>query len=167
MNDRFRIEVLHGGHEPVLELLLGRDPDMAEDRSRQLGEEALDEVEPRAMLRGEGELEPAGRLRGDPSAGLLGDVRGMIVEDQVDRCIGRVGRVEQGEELDEFTAAVTILDQSMDLAGDQVETCVMCSDPTSSEPRSSSTRFARSLACQGSRTGSMAAQLTLWSRRAV
>ena len=121
VNDRLRIEVLHGGHEPVLKLLLGCDAEMSQDGPRQLGEEAFDQVQPGAMLRGEGELEPAGRLRGDPSAGFLGDVRRMIVEDQVDRCIGRVGRVEQGKELNEFTAAVTILDEAMNLAGEKID----------------------------------------------
>ena len=44
-----------------------------------LGEEALDEVEPRAVLGREGELEAADRSRGEPDFGFSGDVRGMIV----------------------------------------------------------------------------------------
>jgi len=32
------------------------------------------------------EFEAAGRLIGEPSLGLFGNVRGMIVEDQFDRC---------------------------------------------------------------------------------
>src|SRR5215216_8059137 len=90
-------------------------------RTSELGEEALDEIEPGAMLRSEGELEPAGGLIGEPSSRLLGDVRGMIVEDQVDGRAGWVGRVEELQELDELAAAVAILDQSVDLAGQQVD----------------------------------------------
>jgi hypothetical protein len=55
-------------------------------------EEAFDEVEPGAVLWRKGELEVAGRLIGEPSSRFLGDMRGMIVEDQVDRHVGRVGR---------------------------------------------------------------------------
>jgi hypothetical protein len=32
-----------------------------------------------------------GRLLGEPGFGLLGEVRGMIVEDQLDRCAGWIG----------------------------------------------------------------------------
>src|SRR5258706_6089332 len=46
-----------------------------------------------------------GLLR-DPGSGLFGDVRGMIVEDQLDRGVGRIGGVEKLEEFDEFAAAV-------------------------------------------------------------
>jgi hypothetical protein len=35
----------------------------------------------------EGELEAAGRLLDEPGIGLFGDVRGMTVEDQLDRCV--------------------------------------------------------------------------------
>ena len=52
---------------------------------------------------------------------LLGDMRGMIVEDQLDRGVGRIGRVEELEELDELAAAVAILDQGVNLAGQQVD----------------------------------------------
>ena len=45
----------------------------------------------------------------------------MIVEDQLDRCVGRIGGVEKLEEFDEFAAAMAILDQRMDLAGDEVD----------------------------------------------
>ena len=70
----------------------------------ELGEEALDEVEPRAVLGGEGEFELTGRLLGEPSPGLLGDVRRMTVEDQLDRRMAPIGGVEELEECDEFAA---------------------------------------------------------------
>ena len=89
MNDGIAIELIHGGHDAVLELLFGCDADVAQHRAGELGEETFDEVEPRAMLGGEGEFETARRLIGEPRLCLLGDVRGMIVEDQLDRRMGR------------------------------------------------------------------------------
>jgi hypothetical protein len=44
----------------------------------------------------------------------------MIVEDQLDRRLGRIGGVEKLEEFDEFAAAMAVLGQRMDLAGDEV-----------------------------------------------
>src|SRR5271168_4052015 len=60
-------------------------------------------------------------LTGEPGSGLFGDVRRMIVEDQLDRRLGRVGGVEKLEEFDEFAAAMAVLGQRMDLAGDEVD----------------------------------------------
>ena len=45
----------------------------------------------------------------------------MIVEDQLDRGVGRIGGVEKLEELDELAAAMAIPDQGMDLAGDEID----------------------------------------------
>ena len=45
----------------------------------------------------------------------------MIVEDQPDRGVGRIGGVEQLEEFDELAAAVAVLDQGMNLAGDEID----------------------------------------------
>jgi hypothetical protein len=87
-------------------LLFGGDTDVAQDGAGQLGEEAFDEVEPGAVLGSEGELKPAGGLLGEPSSGLSGDMRGMIVEDQMDRRVGRIGRVDELEKLDELPATV-------------------------------------------------------------
>ena len=94
---------------------------MAQHGAGEFGKETLDEVEPRAVLGFEGEFEAARGLIGEPGFGLLGDVRGMIVEDQLDRGVGRIGGVEKLEEFDEFAAAMAIPDQGMDLAGKQVD----------------------------------------------
>src|SRR5205814_5881277 len=94
---------------------------MAQNRSGKLGEKALDEVEPGAMLGSEGEREAAVRLSGEPSVRLLGDVGGMIVEDQPDRGVGRISGIEKFEELDELAAAMTILGQSMNLAAEEID----------------------------------------------
>jgi len=92
---------------------------VAQDRAGELGEEALDEIEPGAMFGREGELEAARRLSGEPSLGFSGDMRRMVVEDQLDRRTGRVSGIEQLEEFDELAAAVTLLDQGMDLPGER------------------------------------------------
>ena len=63
---------------------------------------------------------PSGLL-GEPSLGFLGDVRRMIVEDQLDRRVSRIGGVEKLEEFNEFAAAVAVLDEGVDLAGEQID----------------------------------------------
>jgi len=69
------------------------------------------------VLGRESELESPSGLIGEPSSRLPGDMRGMIVEDQVDRRVGWVGGIVEFEELDELAAAVTIADQGVNLAG--------------------------------------------------
>src|ERR1700739_2691272 len=100
------IEFIHGSHETILEFLFGGTADVAQHRARELGEEALDEIEPGAVRGREDEFEAADRLTGKPSLGLFGDMRGMIVQDQLDRCVGRVGGDEKLEKFDEFAAAM-------------------------------------------------------------
>jgi len=120
MNDGMAIEFIHGGHDTVLEFLFGCHADVAQYRAGELGKEALDEIEPGAVLGREGEFEAAGRLIGEPSLGLLGDVRGVIVEDQPDRRMGRIGGVEELEQFDEFAAAMTVPDEGVNLPGEQI-----------------------------------------------
>jgi hypothetical protein len=62
---------------------------------------------------------PAGRVSSQVS-GFPRDVRGMIVEDQLDRGAGRIGGIKQLEEFDELTAAVAISTQRMDLSAEQI-----------------------------------------------
>src|SRR3981189_1967359 len=114
------IDVLDTGHDALPKLVLRGHADVAQYRSGELGEEALDEVEPGAVRGCERELEAAGGSSGKPSSGFSGDVRGMIVEDQLDRGAGRIGRIKQLEELDELQAAVAVSDQGMHLAGEQI-----------------------------------------------
>ena len=104
MDDGVSIEVIHGGHDAILEFLFGCDADVAQDGAGEFGKEALDEVEPGAVLGRESEFEAVGRLLGEPGSGLLGDVRRMIVEDQFDRRMAGIGGVEELEEFDEFAA---------------------------------------------------------------
>jgi len=44
----------------------------------------------------------------------------MSVENQLDRRMGRIGGVEDFEELDEFAAAVAVPDEGVNLAGEQI-----------------------------------------------
>jgi hypothetical protein len=53
---------------------------VAQDGAGELGEEALDEVEPGAVLGNESELKAAGRLSSE--AIFFSYVRGVVVEDQ-------------------------------------------------------------------------------------
>src|SRR5207344_549970 len=97
------------------------DADVAQDGAGKLGKEALDEIEPGAVLGCEGEFEAASGLLGEPSFGFLGNVGGMIVEDQLDRGVGWIGGVEKLEEFDEFATAVAVLDEGVNRAGDEID----------------------------------------------
>src|ERR1700750_3520657 len=106
MNYGLSIEEVHCGHDAILEFLFGCDTDVAQHGARELGKETLDEVEPGAVCGREGEFEAMCRLLRNPGSGLSGDVRGMIVEDQLDRRVDRIGGIEELEEFDEFAAAM-------------------------------------------------------------
>src|SRR5258706_3700832 len=71
VDDGMAVEFIHGSHDAVLEFLFGCDADVAQHRAGELGEEALDEIEPGAVFGREGEFEAAGGLFGQPSLGLL------------------------------------------------------------------------------------------------
>ncbi len=88
----------------LFELRFRCDANVAQNGAGKLGKEAFDEIEPAAVLGGEGEFEAAGGRLGEPSFGFLGNVRGMIVEDQLDRRVSWIGGVEKIEEFDEFAA---------------------------------------------------------------
>src|SRR5580692_3402165 len=61
--------------------------------------------------------------------GFLGHVRRMIVQDDFDRGIARVGCVEFLEEPDEFARTMALFDAGMDLPGEQVDTCQQAQRP--------------------------------------
>ena len=75
MNDGIAVEIIHGGHEAILELLLGGDADVAQDGAGELGKEALDEIEPGPVLGSESKFEAMRGLGGEPGSGLFGDMR--------------------------------------------------------------------------------------------
>src|SRR5882672_12575401 len=88
------VQMLDSGHKAILLFLFGGDTDVAQQGSGELGEEAFDKIEPGAVLWREHELEAAGALLGEPVARLLGDMRRMIVEDQLDRGLRRIASPE-------------------------------------------------------------------------
>ena len=59
MDDGMAVEFIHGSHDAVLEFLFGCDADVAQHRACELGEEALDEIEPRTVGGRESEFEAA------------------------------------------------------------------------------------------------------------
>src|SRR5689334_18754558 len=74
------------------------------------------------MRRREREGKAANRLRGQPARGLARDMGGMIAENDLDGGVGGVGGVEELEKLNEFATAMALLDQGMDMAGEQIDT---------------------------------------------
>ena len=102
MDDGVAVDIVNTGHDALLEFLFRCDADMAQDRASELGEEALDEVQPRTMLGREGELEASSWSSVEPSSGFSRYVGGMIVEDQLDRGTGWISGVEKLEEVDEL-----------------------------------------------------------------
>src|SRR5271165_5950106 len=73
------------------------------------------------MRRREREGKAPDRLRGQPARGLARDMGGMVVENDLDRGVGGVGGVEELEKLNEFATAVALLDQGMDVTGEQID----------------------------------------------
>jgi len=66
------------------------------------GEEPFDEIEPGPVLGGEHELKASPGSRRKLRLGLLRNVRGVIVEDDLDRGRGGVGGLQHSEEFDKF-----------------------------------------------------------------
>src|SRR5215469_7500381 len=74
------------------------------------------------MRRREREGEAANGLRRQPARGLARDMGGVVVENDLDRGVARIGGIEALEKFNEFAAAVAFLDQGMDVTGKQIET---------------------------------------------
>src|SRR5436190_18881392 len=106
MNDGVLVEVVDCSHDAIPEFFFGRDADVSEHRAGHFGEEALDQVEPGAVLGREGEFEAMRGTLGKPGSGLPRNVCGMIVEDQRDSGRGRIGRIDKVEELVELAASM-------------------------------------------------------------
>jgi len=70
VNDGIGVEIIHGGDEAILELLLGGDANVPQDGTGEFREEALNEIEPRAVIGGESEFEAVHRLIGKPGFGF-------------------------------------------------------------------------------------------------
>jgi hypothetical protein len=73
------------------------------------------------MFRSKCKGETALWLSGEPRLGLPGDVRGMVVEDQLDGGIGRISGVKFLEKTNELPRAMAIFDRGVNLAREQVD----------------------------------------------
>src|SRR6478752_407088 len=73
------------------------------------------------MLWSEDEAEAAITLSGEPSVGFLGHMRRVIVENDLDRRVGRVGCIKLLEKADEFARTVAVFDAGVNLSGEQVD----------------------------------------------
>ena len=88
MDDGMAIDVVDAGHDAFLEFVFRCHADVTQDGAANLViEEALDEVEPGAVLGRERKVEAACRSCVEPGSGFPRDVCGMIVEDQLDRVL--------------------------------------------------------------------------------
>ena len=121
VDDGIAIEIVDCGQDSLLELVFGGDPAVAQHGARHLREEALDEIEPGAVLRGEDEGEAPLGLGGEPSCGFLGNVGRVIVEDELDRGRRRIGGVELLQEGDELARTVSFLNAGVDRTGQKVD----------------------------------------------
>src|ERR1700752_3736110 len=118
MDDGFSVEVIEVGEDPGFELILGCDAKAAKHGSSHLGEKAFNEVEPRAMFRSKNKGEAALWLGGNPRLGFLGDVGGMVIEDQPDGGVRRISGVKFFEKPDELPRAMAVFDRGVNLAGE-------------------------------------------------
>ena len=94
---------------------------MTEHGAGGFGEEPFDEIEPGPVLGGEHELKASLGSRRKPRLGLLRNVRGVIIEDHLDRGHRGVGGIQHIEEFDEFATAMAVLDEGVHLAAQQVD----------------------------------------------
>ena len=94
MDDGFAVDFIEVGEDSRFEFGLGCDANMTQQGARHLGEEAFHKIEPGTMFRSKHKGEAALWLGGKPRLGFFGDVRGVVVEDQLDGGIGRVSGVE-------------------------------------------------------------------------
>jgi hypothetical protein len=113
------VDILEPGRDPCLEFGL-ETARMWRSIERAILEKAFDEIEPGAVFRCEHEGKATVGLRRDPRFRLLGDMSGMIVEDQLDGRVGRIRSIKPLEEADELAGAMPILDTGMDLPGQQI-----------------------------------------------
>ena len=73
------------------------------------------------MLGRESESKSPNGLSGKPGRGLVRDMSGVVVEDDFNGGVGRIGGVEELEKLDKFAAAVAFPDEGMDVTGEQID----------------------------------------------
>jgi len=67
MDDGMLVDVIRGSHDAIFEFLFGCDADVPQDGAGKFREEAVDQVQPGAVLGRESEFEAAPRLLGEPA----------------------------------------------------------------------------------------------------
>jgi hypothetical protein len=88
-------------------------------------------LEPRAVFRREHETQTAFWLGVKPRLGFLGDMSGVVVEDQLDGSVCRISCVEPLEEADELTRTMAILACSATSVSHQRSNSKQASSPIS------------------------------------
>ncbi len=102
MDDWVTVQFLQMGEDAALEFGFRRDADVTEHRSCYFGEETLYQIEPRTVLRGKDEREAALGPCGKPGLCFLGHVCGMVIQDQLDCDVRRIGAIDLFEKANEL-----------------------------------------------------------------
>ena len=95
MDDWVSINVIDGSHDAVLEFLFGSHADVAQNGAGELERKPSIKLSQEPCLGVKVNWKRPSGLGGEPSFRLPGDVRRMIIEDQLDRRIRRIGGVEE------------------------------------------------------------------------
>ena len=93
MDDWLRVDFSDSREDSILQLLDGGDADVFEKGSRHLAKQCFGDVQPRSMRGSENVPEPVG-VFGQITAGLFGEMSGVVVEDDSDDAFGRIVRVQ-------------------------------------------------------------------------
>ena len=115
MHDRVGVDLGNTLLNPVFEIGQGLDPDVTKKGPAHLGEQGLDQVEPRAVFGCMHILEPVGP-GGEIGSSFLGDMGRMVVQDDPDLGFGRVVGIQILEQGDEFLAPMPFLHPGNDMA---------------------------------------------------
>ena len=73
------------------------------------------------MLGCESESKLPNRPSGKPGRGLLRDMSGVVVEDDFNCGVGRIGGVEELDKLDKFAAAVALFECQLEIRAPSVQ----------------------------------------------
>ena len=92
-----------------MQFLPGMDPNVSQERSCHLAEQGLYNIEPGAVRWGMNILEAVGP-GGQKRPSFLGNMGGVIVEDQTDHRLRRILGIQILQQSDELAAAVTPFD---------------------------------------------------------
>jgi hypothetical protein len=100
---------------------LGFHTDVAQDLFGHFGKENLNDVEPRTMFRCEYQFKPP-RNRLQIGLGFLGNMRRMIIQNDLDLQTLFVMTIELLEKLDELLAPMSFFYRTDHFTGDQINT---------------------------------------------